>query len=272
MKLDPSLATICTNAHCVMRCPCEQGSLCSVSRWPSSENTSFLQVLLIPRNPHRPWTQDACSASRGCWIPGGRVKAGATYTGRNSPCICPRHPPILWSMKKRCHSDILNQYQMLLSKRRKTGRKKKKKQGLLLKICSLHWWRNAVPKVKYVCFYTHWRKKQSHSFPCSVSDQHKYTRAQVHFYPLEKFSLIRTDTVLSQSNINVQAQNLINPLLTIFAACSDIPEGKKKEWERLKPTTFQTAGDFSFLPFFPQRMTNTSETLFSFSESAKHCL
>lgn len=167
--------------------------------------TSFLQVLLIPKNPRGPWIQEVRSGFRSCLIPGGYVKAGATYMGRNSPCSCPRHPLILWSMKKRCHSDILNQHQMLLSKRKKTRKIKKKKKGLLLKICLLHWWRNAAPKVQYVYFYPHWRKKQSHNFPCSVSDQHKHTRAQVHFYPLEKFSLIRTDKVLSQSNINVQA-------------------------------------------------------------------
>lgn len=176
---------------------------------------------LIPKFPHGPRIQDAHSASRGCWIPGGHVKAGAKYMGKNSPCSCLRHPLLLWSMKKRCHPDILNQFQMLLSKKKKMGKIKKKKKGLLLKIFPLHWWRNAVPKVQYVYFYPHWRKKKSHNFPCSVSDQHKHTRAQVHFYPLEKFSLIRTDTVLSQSNINVQAHNLINPLLTIFATVRD---------------------------------------------------
>lgn len=60
----------------------------------------------------------------------------------------------------------------------------------------------------------------------------------MHFYPLEKCSLIRTDTVLSQSNINVQAHNLINPLLTIFATCSDIVEGKKKKKSGVKNTLY----------------------------------
>lgn len=50
------------------------------------------------------------------------------------------------------------------------------------------------------------------------------------FYPLEKVPLIRTDILLGQTNISVQAHNLINPLLIIFAACSDLLDrGKKKK-------------------------------------------
>lgn len=186
-----------------------------------------------------------------CW---GSRQSWSYICGEKSTLQLPKAPSHLLVSKKRCHSGIFNQYQMLLSNKKKRENKKRRKRrdGCLLKIHPPHWQRNETPNVQYVYFYPHWRKRQSHSFPCSVSDQHKHTRIQVHFYPLEKMSLIRTDTLLSQSNINVQAHNFINLLLLIFAACSDLWE-KEKKYYLSNRLFFSFCWALYFSTFFPPK-------------------
>lgn len=68
-------------------------------------------------------------ASEVAKLAGGHVKAGDTYMGRNSPCSCAKHP-----LEERCHSGIFNQYQMLLSNKKKREKKwRKRRDGCLLK-------------------------------------------------------------------------------------------------------------------------------------------
>lgn len=253
METDPSHSTAWINTLCV---PVEVFSWAEICLFrqsvagPAVSTLFFFFFYELKQPPDRSCTQILTLASEVAKLAGGHVKAGATYVGRNSPCSCPRHPLVLWPLKQRCHSGIFNQYQMLLSDRKESGKKwRKGRDGCLLKNYPHHCQANQTPNVRDVYFYPLWRKRQSHNFPCSVSDQHKHARAQVHFYPLEKFSLIRADTLLSHSNINVHAHNLINPLLLIFAACSGLQKKKiKTQWERLNFTIFRA--DFTFLLFF----------------------
>lgn len=105
-------------------------------------------------------------------------------------------------------------------KRKGEKKGRKRRDGCLLKYHPPHWQTNETPNVHSVYFCPHWRKNQSHNFLCSVSDQHKHTKAEVHFYPLEQFSLMRTGTLLSHRNVH--AHNLIYPLPLIFEALSDL--------------------------------------------------